>query len=113
MARATQEELEERLTAYVTSGAAFTSQDDGEYITACVVEAMELVNHEIGDATTVPDPVADRAVIEVGSELYNRRSAPNGISQFASPDGGAVRIARDPMVAARPLLAPYLGLGFA
>ncbi len=112
MARATQEELEERLEAYVTAGASFTTADDGDYITACVMEAMELVDHEIGTAP-VPDPVVDRAVIEVGSELYNRRSAPNGISQFASPDGGAVRIARDPMVGARPLLAPFLGLGFA
>ena len=59
-----------------------------------------------------PDPVVDRAVLETGAELYHRRSARNGISQFATPDTvSPMRIARDPLVAARPLLAPYLWAG--
>lgn len=112
MAMSTPEELAERLQAYVMSGAASVSTADTEYIASCVEEAIELVENTVGDAT-VPDSVLDRAVIEAGSELFNRRTAPNGISQFAAADGAPVRIARDPMVAARPILAPFLPLGFA
>jgi len=71
------------------------------------------VNRFIGVAV-VPADVLDRAKIECGSELYHRRSAPNGIAQFATLDGGsAIRVARDPMVAAIPLLQPFVGLGIA
>lgn len=112
MALATNEELVERLKAYVSAGATSTSEADDEYLTSCVAESKELVEHEVG-SHTVPDPVLERAIIEAGSELYNRRSAPNGISQFAAADGSAIRVARDPMVAARPILAPFLPLGFA
>ena len=63
---------------------------------------------------TIPEAVLRRAILEVGSELFHRRQAPNGFPQFATPDGGqAQRIARDPMVAARPILAPFLPMGFA
>lgn len=65
------------------------------------------------ELTGIPDQIAQRAVLEVGSELYHRKNAPNGVAQFATLDSPAVKIARDPMVAARPILAPYLGGGFA
>ena len=64
----------------------------------------------VGDILTF---VQERAVLEVGSELFHRRNAPNGVAQFAALDGAPIRVARDPMVAARPLLSPYLGGGFA
>jgi hypothetical protein len=55
-----------------------------------------------------------RAILECGSELFYRRNAPSGITQFATPDGqSAVRVARDPMVGAYPILAPYMAAGFA
>jgi hypothetical protein len=58
--------------------------------------------------------ILNRAKIECGSELYHRRSAPNGVAQFATLDGGsAVRVARDPMIAAYPILVPYVGQGLA
>jgi hypothetical protein len=67
----------------------------------------------VGTATVNAD-VLLRAKIECGSELFHRRSAPNGIAQFATLDGGsAVRVARDPMIGAYPLLTPYVGLGVA
>jgi|GEM_PF-957498 len=106
--------LIDRLTAYVKGGATSVSTADAGYIQACLDEAMALVDNECGTASEqVPDAVLDRAYIEVGSELYNRQSAPNGISQFTAGDGSAIRVARDPMVAARPMLAPFLPGGFA
>ena len=50
-------------------------------------------------------------MLECASELYAKQNAIGGIvSDFS--DGPTVRLARDPMVAARPLLAPYVPLGF-
>lgn len=60
----------------------------------------------------VPETVVDRAVLEVAAELFHRKQTKNGISQFATVDTPSpMRIARDPLVAARPLLAPYLTRG--
>lgn len=105
-------ELVAALTAYVASGAHSVGTGDQAFIATCADEATALVDAWVG-AATVPNAVLTRAYLEVGSELYNRRQAPNGISQFTTADGGAIRVARDPMVAARPILAPFLGLGFA
>lgn len=69
-------------------------------------DAMRLYPH-------VPADVAGRAVLEVGAELYHRKNTKNGISQFASPDGSAVRVARDPLTPAYPILRPFIGGGFA
>jgi hypothetical protein len=97
-----------QLKAYV---GAPTSDDT--FVTACWDEAVALVTKFVGTAT-VPATVLLRARIECGSELFHRRSAPNGIAQFATLDGGqAVRVARDPMIAAYPLLTPYVGQGIA
>lgn len=110
--------LVDRLKAYVTPGATTVSAIDDAFIEQCLAEAIALVNRLCGGGehaaivARVPYDVLERAYIEVGSELYNRRSAPNGISQFAAADGSAIRVARDPLVAARPLLQPYLPLGF-
>ena len=49
-----------------------------------------------------------RAYLECGSELYHRRSAPNGIAQFTSYDGSPMRIARDPMTPVYALLRRYI-----
>lgn len=86
---------------------------DDAFVEACWGEALELVDKAIGSVTTVPDAIHNRAVLECGSELYHRRSAPLGISQFASVDGSAVRISRDPMVGAIRVLKPFLPFGVA
>ncbi len=80
------------------------------FVTACLAEATELVSAYCG-ATAVPDPIKDRATKEVGAELFHRQAAKNGIAQFATADGAPVRIARDPMVAAYPLLDKYVAGG--
>lgn len=93
------------LIAYVNA-----STTDLPFAEDCWTEAAALVTAAIGTAT-VPAAIVTRATLEAGSELFHRRQAPNGIAQFATDGAPAVRVARDPMVAARPILAPYIGLG--
>jgi hypothetical protein len=96
------------LKAYVGAPAS-----DDAFVADCWTEASALVAKFVGTATVNAD-VLNRAKIECGSELYHRRSAPNGIAQFATLDGGtSQRVARDPMIAAYPILVPYVGQGIA
>lgn len=97
-----------KLLAYVGG-----SQADAEFAATCWATAVALVNDLIA-AANVPDEIRDRCHLEAASELFHRRQAPNGISQFATPEGAApVRIARDPLTGVYPLIARYLPLGFA
>lgn len=57
----------------------------------------------------MPAAVHDQAVLMVASELFHRRQAPNGITQFADVTGQAVRLGKDPMAPAYALLLPYIG----
>lgn len=96
------------LKAYVNASSA-----DDDFIQECWSEAHALITKFVGTAT-VPTAIHDRARIEVGQELFSRRAAPNGIAQFATMDGTqGIRVARDPMVGAYPLLQPYVGQGIA
>lgn len=88
------------------------SDTDIDYVTDCWDEAHLLVDKFVGTAT-VPNTIMKRAKLECGSELFHRRSAPNGISQFASIDGSAIRISRDPMIGARKVLDAWLPIGVA
>lgn len=94
--------------AYVNPGST-TTQDD-TYLTSCIAEALELVTAFIGTAV-VPATSKDRAVLETTSELYHRRNAPNGLAQFAAFDGQPIRVARDPMVGAYPILSRFMVIG--
>lgn len=102
-----------RLQAYVTGDARTAIIPDAPYLGECVDEATALVGQAIGAVTTVPGEIRQRAIIEAASELFHRKQAPSGISQYAGPDGSALRMARDPMNGARAILAPFLPLGFA
>lgn len=85
------------------------------FVSSCAAEAGVLVDHHIGDAE-VPESIRERAVLEVGADLYYRRAAKNGVSTFggAGVEGVSVlRINRDPMTQAYAILRPWLGLGFA
>ena len=83
---------------------------DDTYVEQCWEEAVALVNTFVG-THDIPTAVLNRCYIEAGSELYHRRSAPMGVSQFASFDGSAIRVARDPLTGVYPILRPYVGLG--
>jgi len=61
-------------------------------------------------SSRVPGDVLDSAILSCASELFHRRSAPNGVAQFADL-GTTVRIAKDPMNAAREMLLPFTGPG--
>lgn len=103
-----------RLAEYVAPGTSSgATAQDSAFLGECLAEATALVAAAIGAVQTVPTAASERATLEVASELFHRRAAPNGITQFATTEGSPIRVARDPMVAARPILAPYLPLGFA
>lgn len=88
------------------------TSSDWPLLSACAAEAAELVDAYIGDGT-VPEPIRNRAIVEVGSELFHRRNAPGGITQFAAEGTSPVRMARDPMLGAYPILNRYLPAGLA
>lgn len=97
------------LRAYVNS----TSASDETFLVSCWEEAGDLISDYIGEHV-VPASVAHRAQLEVAAELFHRRQAPGGITQFATIDGPSpVRMARDPLLAAYPLLDRYLPAGLA
>ena len=87
----------------------YVGANDGDdtFTEACWDEAVHLVNN-YADSDLVPSKIMDRAYIECGSELYHRRSAPNGIAQFSSFDGSPIRIMRDPMTPVYALLRRYV-----
>ncbi len=85
------------------------TDETGDFSESCLDAANAHVGRYIGDVDTVPNEVHRQAIMICGSELFHRRSAPNGVAQFASMDGSPVRIARDPMGAVYPLLQPYVG----
>jgi hypothetical protein len=85
------------------------TKETGEFIEGCLQSGKQMVAKFVGSAN-VPQAVLDNAVLSCGSELWHRRSAPNGVAQFADM-GTAVRIAKDPMNAAREMLLPFVGVG--
>jgi hypothetical protein len=92
----------EDLKSYVGA----TDTDD-TFVEHCWDQANYLVNN-FADADDVPEDLMNRAYLECGSELYHRRSAPNGIAQFSAFDGQPIRIARDPMTPVYSLLRRYV-----
>lgn len=102
--------LRERLADYVKA----TATD--EHVDSSLTEAAALVDEKLAKGNThraVPDPVRDRAVIEVAADLFYRRQTRMGVSGFADNDLNPMRISRDPMKACEGILAPYLLGGFA
>lgn len=61
----------------------------------------------------IPADVYRRAVLEVGAELFHRRSTKNGVMQFATADAQPIHVRRDPMVPAYALLGRFVGPGVA
>lgn len=101
--------LEERFGAEMQ----VATEEDRQAARDALAESRALVAHYLGsNANDCPEVVQNRAVIECAGELYQRRAARNGVMIFGGDDVQTVRVARDPMVAARPMLRPYI-LGFA
>lgn len=90
------------LKAYVGS-----SDVDDAFVEDCWDTAEDLIASYV-QSTKIPAQVLKRCNLEVGSELYHRRSAPMGVSQYATYDGAPIRIARDPLIGVYPLLNRYM-----
>jgi hypothetical protein len=87
------------------------TEETGDFIESCLSAGNALVGNYIGEIDTVPNEVHRQAILICASELFHRRSAPNGIAQFASMDGSPMRVAKDPMGAVYPLLLPFVNYG--
>jgi hypothetical protein len=85
------------------------TDETGSFIESCLSAGNAQVGNYIGVIDTVPNEIHRQSILICSSELFHRRSAPNGIAQFASLDGSPVRVAKDPMGAVYPLLMPYVG----
>jgi hypothetical protein len=88
---------------------AYVGTDETDFPQECLDAGLALVVRYIGAITTVPAVIKDQATLIASSELFHRRSAPNGVAQFASFDGSPVRVAKDPLGAVYPLLMAYTG----
>jgi hypothetical protein len=97
-----------KLAGYV--GFKVVEGNDYTFEEGCIQSATALVGNYIGSAY-VPTAIKDQATLLTASEMYHRRSAPNGIAQFATMDGQPVRVAKDPMNAVYPLLLPFVKVG--
>lgn len=87
------------------------TEETGDFIESCLSAANAHVGNYIGAVNTVPVEIHNQSILICASELFHRRSAPNGIAQFASMDGQPIRMGRDPLSAVYPLLQPYVGWG--
>lgn len=76
-----------------------------------VYDAARLLVAQYVGSRDVPAEILVLAAHKVGSELWASRDAVGGIVTGYTDMTGGLRLARDPMVAARPILAPYVGLG--
>ena len=84
----------------------YVGSPSNDYMAGCIDVAGNLVDQE--KPAGLPEEVRNRAVMEVAAELWHRRNAPNGIKSFGDLDGaGVIRVARDALVAARPLFEPW------
>jgi hypothetical protein len=90
---------------------AYVGTEETTFPQECLTSGLALVERYIGEVEEVPASIKDQATLIASSELFHRRSAPQGVAQFASMDGTPVRVARDPMIAVYPLLQPYVGYG--
>lgn len=104
------DKIQNRLANNIERDHALLPEEATELATIAT-ESEVMVRNHVGEAP-VPEIILELAGYEVARELYTRRDAPGGVlSTFG--DVGPVRLARDPMRAAYPILAPYLIGGFA
>lgn len=74
--------------------------------------AIQMIQAYVG-SSEIPDRIAHRAVLEVARELNTRALNPGGVFSAFADAGSPVRLARDPLRAVYPMLAPYVRPGFA
>lgn len=85
---------------------------DDTFIAECAALAASMVTERC-KGSEVPKEAVDRAVLEVGAELYKRRATQHGNPDMTSPEMTPLRARNDPMKAAAFILFPYLEPGLA
>jgi len=81
--------------------------EDDAFIERCFDDGTELVTDFVGDKF-VPERKLELAILKTSADLYSQRDAPQGVSQFSDVNNSPVRVARDPLVAAKPILRKYV-----
>lgn len=114
--------VEEVTTALAAEVESAEELDDYAFVESASGEALALVTKHLLRGTDdedqpiyydVPDVIALRACVDVGRDIYYKRTARNGIVSFNSPDIQPMRVRNDPMGAAYPILQPFTGPGIA
>ncbi|WP_130864633.1 hypothetical protein [Acidipropionibacterium timonense] len=73
-----------------------------------------LVRGKLGDGyDTCPQVILDQAGVIVAAELWRRRDAPGGVVNAWGDTTVPIRLARDPLTPALPILAPWATPGIA
>lgn len=92
-----------------------TTAEDQQHAQQCAEEAQLLVARAVGEGNPhkVPAEIVSRCVLEVGADLYYRKRTRHGIASFDGIDAAPIRIARDPMSAARAILRNWIPIGMA
>jgi hypothetical protein len=86
------------------------TDEDSDFVEAALDAGHALVDKYKG-VVELPSDLHNIAILVCASEIFHRRSAPNGIAQFATMDGSPIRMGKDPMTAVYPLLLPYVNYG--
>lgn len=89
--------------------AEYVNAHPDEYISECAASAAALIDHYTRGAQ-IPVPVRQQAILEVGANLYRRRTHNQDGGATLGLDGapGYFRPALDPITPAWPLLRPYM-----
>lgn len=88
--------------------------EDAEFALESESQAQTMIHDFIGGKKNpfdVPGEIIERAILEVGADLYYRRASRNGIVQLDGVEPQIFRLHRDPLSAAYPLLRRYLAMG--
>lgn len=82
----------------------------GADLRAWCENAWQIIAAYLGEES-VPEGVMKQAVHTVALEIQRREKAPGGVLAAFGGDGGPIRLARDPLTPAIPILRPFISAG--
>lgn len=100
----------EEITAAATRLGKSLGLDTNAELEELVTTAWQLIGAWLGPES-VPNTVMSQAVHTTALELQRREKAPGGVLAPFGGEGGPVRLARDPLTPALPILRPFVGGG--
>ncbi|AHU90387.1 hypothetical protein CQ11_01365 [Trueperella pyogenes] len=102
------------LISSLHSGKTELSQERRAALTALLTTAADLVGKYTGPAwDTMPTTVQNHVLTTVARELETREKSPGGVFAAFGEHDGTIRLARDPLTMAYPLMQPWIPGGFA